>query len=253
MNPFVKLFSYLEAKFGRPRLSIWRTLYANLRLLPFKQALHFPVRIYGRVMLTNLNGRIEITAHAKNVRLDIGRNIAGYVNTAPGRLYIADGATLRVGNEVKFSQGSNVCICKGACLEVGEYSTLGDNAKIICYRHIKIGKHSGLTWETQTTDFNSHFIEDCNTNQIYPIVKEVAIGDYCWIGNRTTVMPGTKLPDRGIVTSNSLLNKDYTSSIPSYSLIGGIPAKLLRTNVRRIYELDRERDLLNSLCQVQEP
>ena len=66
-------------------------------------------------------------------------------------------------------------------------------------------------------------------------------------------MPGTKLPDRVIVTSNSLLNKDYTSSIPSYSLIGGIPAKLLRTNVRRIYELDRERDLLNSLCQVQEP
>lgn len=248
MNIVKKFLDYFEANFSKPRISCWRTIYVNLRTLPFSQAINFPVRIYGRVKLANLSGRIQIPGGEV---LRIGRNGAGYVNAPAGRLFIGEHGVLKVGKQVRFSQGCNIFVGNGATLEVGDYSTMGDNAKVICYRHITIGCHCDLTWETQTTDFNSHFIEDVDSSEILPIIKEVCIGDYCWIGNRSSVMPGTRLPNRTIVTSNSLLNKDYTLNLKSYSLIGGIPAKLLKTDVRRIYDTDRERQLMKNLCQVQ--
>ena len=51
-------------------------------------------------------------------------------------------------------------------------------------------------------------------------------------------MQGTKTPDFFIAASNTLCNKDYTTIIPEYSLVGGSPAKLLKTGLCRV--LDRE-------------
>jgi len=66
------------------------------------------------------------------------------------------------------------------------------------------------------------------------LTKPVKIGDYCWIGNRSTIMPGTVLPERVIVAANSLLNKDYIEKgILPFSVIGGMPAKLLNTDIER--------------------
>lgn len=58
MNFLSKILSSLEARLNQPRLSIWRTVYSNYRLLPFSQALRFPIFIYGRVHFFILNGKI---------------------------------------------------------------------------------------------------------------------------------------------------------------------------------------------------
>lgn len=65
-------------------------------------------------------------------------------------------------------------------------------------------------------------MRNIKTGKVDPISKDVFIGECCWIGNRTNIMKGTVLPDNTIVSSNSLLNKDYTSTVPSYSIIGGM-------------------------------
>lgn len=110
-------------------------------------------------------------------------------------------------------------------------------------KRIILGEHTGLTWECQLTDFGSHFVQQID-GSVPTIFKEVCIGDYCWIGNRTTVQPGTRLPNRTIVASNSLLNKDYTRTLAPHSLIGGMPARLLREGLTRIYDVEEERALL---------
>ena len=242
MNVFHRLINYIESRWGKPRLRWWRTVWINLRCLPLRQAIGLPVRIYGRVCLANLDGYIQLPNKAK---LRIGRNGAGYVCAAPGRIAICYGGVWKVGTNIGISQGVSILIHCNAVFEMGDYSTIGDSAKVICYHHIKVGRHCDLTWESQTMDFNSHLTENIIGGGISQIIKNIEIGDYCWIGNRTTVMPGTRLPRRTIVASNSLLNKDYTTSIDSYSLIGGIPARLLRTGIRRIYDLNRERLLMN--------
>lgn len=142
-------------------------------------------------------------------------------------------------------QGASVLVGKEATLSMGNGATLGDEAEIICKRRISVGEFSDITWQCQVTDYNSHFIMDCNTHRVNTIFREVVLGDYCWIGNRTTIQPGTRLPDRTIVASNSLLNKDYiTKGIRPYSMIGGQPAKLIKTDVMRIYNRKKESVLL---------
>lgn len=235
------IINYLESKWSAPRLSILRTLWVNFRCLSLCRAFLLPIRIYGKVKLACLDGNIELPDGTK---LEIGRNVAAYVNTCPGRLSILSGGTLRVGKGVKISQGVNILVHNDSLLEFGDYCTVGDNAKIICYNHISIGNHTDLTWETQTMDFNSHPIEQIGGG-ILQIISEIYIGNYCWIGNRSSVMPGTVLPDRIIVASNSLLNRDYSEIFQHNSLVGGIPSKLLKDGVRRIYEKDKEYKIIN--------
>lgn len=60
---------------------------------------------------------------------------------------------------------------------------------------------------------------------------EISIGKNCWVCNSCTITKDAKVPDNIIVASNSLISKDYTCIQP-YSMIGGIPAKLLKTGCK---------------------
>ncbi|MCS2893475.1 hypothetical protein NXY11_06775 [Parabacteroides faecis] len=98
-----------------------------------------------------------------------------------------------------------------------------------------------VTWDCQVTDFGSHPIVDKVTGKIKNLFTPVVIDDYCWIGNRTSIERGTKLPHHTIVGQNSLFNKDYIDKgIKSYSLLEGQSAKLILENVERVYDIQEE-------------
>lgn len=80
-------------------------------------------------------------------------------------------------------------------------------------------------------------MKDRATGEKHPMTKPIHLGQYCWIGNRSTLMPGTVLPDRIIVASNSLLNKNYVvRGVQPYSILGGMPAAVIKEGVERIYK-----------------
>lgn len=235
-----KVLQILDTIFGgSPRFSVWRTIYLNFRTLPLRKAIRFPLRVYGKISLACLDGEIILP---DNSIIRIGRNYAAYRKVYPGRISLGKGARLIIHKDVLISQGANILVNLDATLELKRNSTVGDGAEIICYRHVILGEHTGLTWQCQLMDYNSHFIQQPD-GSIPSIYKDVIIGNYCWIGNRTTIMPGTHLPDSTIVASNSLLNKNYVNLIEPYSLIAGQPAKVVRTNIRRIYDSDLEKAL----------
>lgn len=53
-----RVFSYLESRSSNTCISLFKTLYVNFRTLPFKQAIKFPIYIYGRVKFYSLEGDI---------------------------------------------------------------------------------------------------------------------------------------------------------------------------------------------------
>jgi acetyltransferase-like isoleucine patch superfamily enzyme len=62
--------------------------------------------------------------------------------------------------------------------------------------------------------------------KIFPIQKgPVTIGDDCWIGADSIIMPNVTLGSFCVVASNSFVNKSF----PDFSLVGGTPAKLIRS------------------------
>ncbi len=227
-----KLIDYLETKVQAKRLALFKTLYINFRCLPIKQAIKFPIKLYGKIRIKSLSGVIRIDDKSS---LKIGVDVVGYRTRETSTINIMQGGKLIIKGMVLCYQGSSLLVGPKALLVLNNYVTLGDNAEIICKKKIVVGEHTGITWDCQVTDFGSHPIMNLNAGVVGDLYKSVIIGNYCWIGNRTTIMPGTVLPDRTIVASNSLLNKDYiTNGIKPYSMIGGIPAKMIREGVKRV-------------------
>lgn len=54
--------------------------------------------------------------------------------------------------------------------------------------------------------------------------KEVIIGNDCWIGGHTVILPGVKIGNGVTVGASSVVTKD----IPSYSIAVGSPAKVIK-------------------------
>lgn len=99
-----------------------------------------------------------------------------------------------------------------------------------------LGKHAAIT--------KQHHIDATNTVSIGPFsiiagygsqvlthsiniannIQEsepVTIGDYCFLGTRSTILPGSSLPSYSVLGAHSLLNTKY---IESYTLYAGVPA-----------------------------
>jgi acetyltransferase-like isoleucine patch superfamily enzyme len=130
-------------------------------------------------------------------------------------------------------------IRSGAKISVGEKGTLtiGNNFKasaenkFICYKAVTLGDNVSMGWESMLMDTNFHQTLDSNGNPHGRPYAPISIGDYCWLGFRTVCMPNTRIPNKCILASNSLANKNY--DIEEYSLLAGSPAKVKATGIWR--------------------
>jgi acetyltransferase-like isoleucine patch superfamily enzyme len=64
------------------------------------------------------------------------------------------------------------------------------------------------------------FVADSYFNEFSPI----KIGNDVWIGARAIIMDGITIGDGAIVAAGAVVTKD----VPSYAIVGGVPAKVLR-------------------------
>lgn len=61
--------------------------------------------------------------------------------------------------------------------------------------------------------------------RLYPVEHgPITIGNHCWIGSESVIMPNVSLGDFCIVAANSFVKQSF----PAYSIVGGTPAKLIR-------------------------
>ena len=55
--------------------------------------------------------------------------------------------------------------------------------------------------------------------------RKVTIGNDVWIGQRVLIMPGVTIGDGCIIGAGAVETKD----VPSYSVVGGVPARILKS------------------------
>lgn len=150
-------------------------------------------------------------------------NIAGGIMRIHGKLDARRGVNMEIKGEASFDDDV----------------LFGPRCRIRIHNKATFGCSVRIAHETQLFDSNFHFMEKVDAPGYYPISRPVIIGSYCWIGNRTTINPGSVLPDYTTVASNSLVNKDFSFLNPN-SIIGGIPAKLIREGWTRVWDTKRE-------------
>ncbi len=55
--------------------------------------------------------------------------------------------------------------------------------------------------------------------------KEITLGDFCWIGMNSVILPGVELGPHTIVGAGSVVTKSFPEG---YCVVGGNPAKVIR-------------------------
>jgi acetyltransferase-like isoleucine patch superfamily enzyme len=223
---------------GYSTISIIKTFYYNFRCLPFKQAIHFPIWLFKNVKVKRM-GKIIINGVISNGMIRFGEGIS----MAYSSLKIMNSGKLIINGRFELGGGS-IIYNQGTIVIEGE-TRMAHNNKFFIQNKIIFGKYFFCGWDCMFQDSDFHYSVQLTTGEIKNCQKDVYIGKCCWIGSGSTILKGVFLPDYTIVSSNSLLNKNYSEIIPVYSIIGGVPAKVLSSGYRRIFNKIEERKILN--------
>jgi acetyltransferase-like isoleucine patch superfamily enzyme len=219
-----------------------KTIRLNFKTQKFKTAVKLPILVYGKLKIAGLTGNIKIEAPISTGLIRLGLNHDKFSASKGSALLLLQGTLIFKGNFIA-SVDYTIDVNANGILTIGDLCILGGGVKIRCWEKITIGKMTPVTFESQIFDSNFHYLRDVQTGKIRNCCKEVSIGDFCWIGNRTTIMKGTRLPDYSIVGSNSLCNKDYSIDNITAPLIGGIPGKIIGNNFYRVWGGEKEKDI----------
>lgn len=237
-----KVFGRIERLLTAPKLRFFSTIYVNFRSLPLTQAIHLPIYVYGKVKIYSLNGTMEIKGPLKRGMIRIGHPEHGAV--IEGRsVFLRNSGKIVFNGPAQIVNGVALNVV-GGLLNLGKNIMFGERVRVVCSKYIEIGEGTRIAHESQLIDTNFHYIMDITKGVTTYPKGEIVIGKWSWVGNRSTIQKGTVLPDYTIVGSNSLLNKNY-SDVPSFSLLGGMPAKLIKTGLRRVFNVESEK-MLNS-------
>ncbi len=114
---------------------------------------------------------------------------------------------------------------------------IGSNCHIGAYNHItsinKISIGDGFVsgkWVTITD--NSHGTTDIESLLIRVDKRSlfckgpVIIGKNVWIGDKATILSGVRIGEGAVIAANSVVTKD----VPAYSVVAGIPARIIKQN-----------------------
>lgn len=215
-----------------------KTLYFNFKKFSFSIAIKTPVVFYGQVSFQSIKGEVVINGPIERGMIGFGQQFE--INKKRKKI-----AEVFIEGKLIFNgpmhMGKDVFlyIAENATCNFGYMSCLGSEVKLICMESITLGEWTGIGYQSQVIDTNSHPMINTETQEKYPITAAIVLGSHNAVSNRVSFMPGTKTPDFCVIASNTLCNKDY-SNFGKNILIGGIPAKLIKENYSRDWENEKE-------------
>ena len=124
-----------------------------------------------------------------------------------------DGATI--------GRGARLSVGAGAKLAIGHNSYLNDGSRIAAQNSITIGKNCAISFGVTSMDDDGHGFG------LSPYSAPIVIEDNVWIGCNVTILKGVTIGQGSVVAAGAVVTK----SCPPHSLIGGVPARLIRKKV----------------------
>lgn len=161
-------------------------------------------------------------------------------------------------NQYKFNRLE--CLYKGKNVKIRPGFKIGHSHNLILHDNIVLGEnifinaHGGVEIGSGTITgpdvmiFSVNHIYD--SSETLPFseelsLKKVTIGENCWIGGRAFICPGVVLGEGCVVAGGSVVTKSF----PACSVIGGNPAKLIKTKDVVMYQEAKLRKKYNSFIK----
>ncbi len=110
----------------------------------------------------------------------------------------------------------------------GNYCWFGEDCKLDASGGLEIGDHTTIGLSVFVWSHSSAMANLMMDNRIgnqYIVRKKTKIGSGVFIGGHAVIYSGVIIGDKCIILPMSVVTKD----IPSYSIVGGSPAKVIKT------------------------
>jgi len=166
---------------------------------------------------------VYISEHSilhKSVKLATGVRLGSYVVLS--RVNVGENTAIESGVKCTGYGDGKIVIGKESYIGINNVLDWSDNITIGDFVHIA-GPSTGL-W-THSSAKQCHYGKPLQYKEkdLRP-TGPITIEDYVYIGGNCTIYPGVTIGHHSIIAPNSAVTKD----VPSFSLVGGVPAKLIK-------------------------
>jgi acetyltransferase-like isoleucine patch superfamily enzyme len=192
--------------------------------------------LYLRFLINKINSYMRyffVYIFKKNIIFKGKINILGkpIIDIRKGsELIIEDNVTL---NSQNFGYHINMqapvkifCDLPGAQIYIGKNTRIHGSC-IHAQLSVKIGKNCLIAGNTQIFDNNGHDLLLENPQKRLnskAISKPVVVNDNVWIGANSIILPGVSIGEGSVIAAGSVV----VNNVPSFCLVGGNPAKIIR-------------------------
>ena len=153
------------------------------------------VRIHERAQLSGLgNGKLEIGDYVR---------IGAFSRIAISETYDDIGKFIKIGNRVGISDFAHLGGAGG--LEIGDDTIIG--SYFSCHPESHIFSDTKQPIRLQGVER-----------------KGIVVGKNCWIGAKVTILDGVTIGENSVIAAGAVVTKSF----PARSIIGGVPAKVIR-------------------------
>lgn len=141
---------------------------------------------------------------------------------------------VHIGKDVSIRHGARIEVILSEAnnripeLRIGDNVNIEQNVHLVCHSRITIGRDVSITGNCAIVDVTHPYADVNNPEKIGKRVLDensfVEIGDGCFLGFGSFVMPNVRIGRYCVVGAHSVVTRD----VPDYSVVAGNPAKLTR-------------------------
>lgn len=200
----------------------------------FFRALYYPIALVRGIHRIGKEGSRDLNNRRRFPNAIIDDNVCINSSTSiAANTHILEGSIINYSDISQYSYIGRNTVVQYA--RIGKFCSVGTE---VC---IGLGKHPIDHFSTSTLFYrkrNTLGIALVDEDLDFAEYEEIEVGHDVWIGARALIVDGVKIGTGAIIAANSVVTKD----VPPYSIVGGVPAKVIR------YRFDEERiaDLLQS-------
>jgi acetyltransferase-like isoleucine patch superfamily enzyme len=182
--------------------------------------------VYSIILsLKNLYSRVRSAKAVYTLRIRGARVGKGVTIGKRVRFDLGARASLEIGDRVIIDTGCFITVAEDSDLTIGNDTYIFHNSDISSTAGTTIGKFCSLAPYVSVID-SDHNYDDTHRPIRFQggTRKRIVIEDEVWIGTRAVVLSGVHLGKHSVIAAGSVVTQD----VPSNSLAGGVPARILR-------------------------